>query len=536
MELAEHYSFTDAQLMTHEIVLAHDRFSVQQFGSGTTAQYRTPGSIIGSASLKNSTLLDNAPNSSGQGSLPTGDARQEPMTRPPPMSPTNTGDLGQPEPSAQQNCAADGDMQKRPRACEACRGLKVRCDFPLEAERCRRCSKARRQCIVTVPSRKRQRKTDSKVADLERRINDLTATLESQKSQSQHNGSSNLRHFDSAEDDDSERFSPHDFVATHGHVPLLGVKKRKPSFISDVSSPLQGSFPLNMPLPTPTADVAKTNSEYADVIDRGLITSNEATIIFYHFVQDMAKHLPAVMFPPNTVPGIIRKTMPVLFLTILSVASGQHYPEKQKSLTREVLKTLADRVLCRGEKSLELIQAMQLLSIWHISEDPKDTTTFQIIQLACSMAISMELNGSQSRGGLGFSLVNDQHATAYPGGEHEMEQRRAWLACYLLSGIISLPMRQPNTVRWSSYLDSSLTLLRKGSPGDQFYKVLCKWVDIQRLADRVAELSMIVSNLETNKKVVRSELSTILTKLRSFEHELDEETDCTCSTNTKPPR
>jgi len=68
---------------------------------------------------------------------------------------------------------------KRPRACEACRGLKVRCEpDPNNPDGpCKRCNKANRNCVVTVPSRKRQKKTDSRVAELEKKINALTDAL-----------------------------------------------------------------------------------------------------------------------------------------------------------------------------------------------------------------------------------------------------------------------------------------------------------------------------------------------------------------------
>ena len=46
---------------------------------------------------------------------------------------------------------------------------------------CKRCAKARRQCIVTPPTRKRQKKADSRVAELERKIDALTATLQARE-------------------------------------------------------------------------------------------------------------------------------------------------------------------------------------------------------------------------------------------------------------------------------------------------------------------------------------------------------------------
>ncbi|KMU90402.1 hypothetical protein CIHG_08212 [Coccidioides immitis H538.4] len=74
---------------------------------------------------------------------------------------------------------------KRPRACEACRQLKVRCDPDTNHPdgSCKRCTKANRRCIVTVPTRKRQRKADSRVAELEKKIDALTASLHASRAQ-----------------------------------------------------------------------------------------------------------------------------------------------------------------------------------------------------------------------------------------------------------------------------------------------------------------------------------------------------------------
>jgi hypothetical protein len=81
-----------------------------------------------------------------------------------------------------------GDF-KRPRACDSCRGLKVRCDQERPDQSCRRCAKAGRPCITTPPTRKRQKKADSRVAELERKIDALTATLHAQKA-----GAPDLKH------------------------------------------------------------------------------------------------------------------------------------------------------------------------------------------------------------------------------------------------------------------------------------------------------------------------------------------------------
>ena len=75
----------------------------------------------------------------------------------------------------------DPNDPKRSRACEACRGLKVRCDHDDPSLPCKRCAKAKRNCVITAPSRKRQKKTDSRVAELEKKIDALTASLNAKK-------------------------------------------------------------------------------------------------------------------------------------------------------------------------------------------------------------------------------------------------------------------------------------------------------------------------------------------------------------------
>lgn len=80
--------------------------------------------------------------------------------------------------STNKSSSLKGPDTKRPRACDSCRGLKVKCIIdPASRDPCKRCAKAGRQCIVTPPTRKRQKKADGRVAELERKIDALTATL-----------------------------------------------------------------------------------------------------------------------------------------------------------------------------------------------------------------------------------------------------------------------------------------------------------------------------------------------------------------------
>ncbi|KAL8806700.1 MAG: hypothetical protein Q9200_004934 [Gallowayella weberi] len=70
------------------------------------------------------------------------------------------------------------------RACESCRTRKIRC-IPQDKSKdgkCQRCAKSARDCIFTSPEkRKRRKRTDARVADLENMVQMLAARLEQEQ-------------------------------------------------------------------------------------------------------------------------------------------------------------------------------------------------------------------------------------------------------------------------------------------------------------------------------------------------------------------
>ena len=293
---------------------------------------------------------------------------------------------------------------------------------------CKRCAKADRHCIFTEPSHKRKKKTDNKVAELEKKIDALTASLMAVQG-------SKARLSDNDEDvgDDSPR--PYDPILADGKPSR---KRRRSTFErgQDLSTPNHlgakqlAAASLNHALTTPIPPLENSfqNHEYADVIDRQVLSSATASEIFYYYKDKMAPYLPAVVIPSTATVGDIRREKPILFLAILSVASGHKYSNIQRTLTREITQTYADRVVNKGEKSLELIQAMQISTIWHLAEDQNDTRAFQLIQMAAAMAVATK-----------FSYGNHPQRLSIEKEELQIERRRSWLSCYILSGMSVSP-------------------------------------------------------------------------------------------------
>ena len=399
---------------------------------------------------------------------------------------------GSPHQSGGDGEGLNGDDPKRPRACEACRGLKVRCDQdPAHPEiPCKRCMKAGRPCVITQPSRKRQKKADSRVAELEKKLDALTAALHQQQGggvaqyggqqqqaanvpaadmlqgrasagpsaavQLQQYGSQALMQSPTitnaavvdpnirgqkrrrTEGGERETQSYEQTVLTHPQLSrATSSMTRNDELLAQGFNEIQQSWAPNADLKrllhhqSPEEFVSRINS---------LINQEMAAKIFDRYMTQLLPHLPAVVFPPDTTADQVFKEKPILYVCILSAASfGTLNPETSKQLAREAVGAIADCVVRNGAKSLELIQAMQVLALWYKPPERAEQTNFyQIIHMAAVMALDIGLgkrfNPSKARRGFGGPNANfapGPHKTL-PQDSDTLEARRAWLTCYYL--------------------------------------------------------------------------------------------------------
>ena len=385
-----------------------------------------------------------------------------PDQQPPPMQQATNYQAYQtnseaPPPSAE---AGFNNDTKRPRACEACRGLKVRCEPDPGTGPCKRCRKANRNCVITAPSRKRQKKTDSRVAELERKIDALTASLHATKegnisgSEDDGYGDGDTPQIESSDGRSNQPTSPYTTTSVGA-----GRKRRMSEYQQDGSSgsrPPSGFEAMSQTSPANVANMgprmfAPPKSDAggpdldsvrdldtvvygeADVVGRGMVHAETANGLFRHYTDHMAPQMPIVVFSSDISPETIRKRSPILFLAVLSVASGQDHPDLQATLTKEIMRILADRVFVHGEKSLELVQALQVVTIWYWPEPNGDSKYYQFIHMTAVMAIDLGMHRRQP-----LLILRKEQILGLPKPKSYLsdpcttECRRAWLGCYLL--------------------------------------------------------------------------------------------------------
>ena len=147
--------------------------------------------------------------------------------------------------------------------------------------------------------------------------------------------------------------------------------------------------------------------------------------VFHHYISNFAPKCPMVVFPPGTTVTLLKETKPLLFLSILSVAAAGYCTiDEQKALAADFRSYLAESVIVRGEKSLELVQALQVASLWYRSTDHYTQMNLnQLAHMATTMAIDLGLDKLEALQPVGKSEENLTR----------LEAQRAWLGCFLLS-------------------------------------------------------------------------------------------------------
>ncbi|KAF3483938.1 uncharacterized protein GIQ15_03262 [Arthroderma uncinatum] len=446
---------------------------------------------------------------------------------------------------------------KRPRACEACRQLKVRCDPDPDKPdgSCKRCAKAQRRCIITVPTRKRQKKGDSRVAELEKKIDALTASLQASRAKS-YPTDSNEPGAHNAERTwpGSNRWGSQRRVsggANPSGPPGIAGNKRTfsgdmrsrpgigpPAVLAPLARPMspsgpssfvhawlhekntgrpEGSWPAFEP---ESMSAPRPDHEYADVIDRGVVDQETAAKSFDHYVKNMAPIMPCVVFAPNTKMGDVRRETPVLFLSILSISIGNFSPSLETALLTEMHKIFADRIVIRGEKSLELVQSLVIATMWYMPPEHYEELKFYLlIHMAAIMGTDLGMNRRSKPQSQSSEMIRElMTRKALFIDPQSLDGRRAWIGCYILAVNVAMGLRRPLLTRWNAYMDESVQMLLDSPDAYPSDRALVEWAKLAHIGEEIGfQFSM--DDPLTNVSITEPRIQYAL---KGFEGRLDE--------------
>ena len=145
---------------------------------------------------------------------------------------------------------------------------------------------------------------------------------------------------------------------------------------------------------------------------------------FGHYMGNLMPTCPVVIFPPETTAESVRRTRPLLFLAIASIAPvGAGNPDHHRNFAIEARNFLIELSILEGEKSLQLVQALLVVSFWYRAhKNYARTNQNQLASIALSIAID-----------IGLDRVQESSTPRTMDGKWSLaEAQRTWLGCFLL--------------------------------------------------------------------------------------------------------
>jgi hypothetical protein len=241
-----------------------------------------------------------------------------------------------------------------------------------------------------------------------------------------------------------------------------------------------------------------------DVIDRGIISLEDAEQLVAYYIHELALFFPLVVLPSNTTAAQLRQTKPILFLSVIAATSITVDAGLAAVLNRELIRLYAERFFIEGEKSLELVQALLLMIIFYLPPaSPLKLQLYQYTHIASTMALEIGLANKRR-----ISKKPDRKSSRQePHDELLAEQARAVLGCYHLGSSVAMKTRRPNLLQFNDWMAECLKHLEH-SP-HRTDRHLAIWFELQRITDE-AMSSFGLDDTSTTSPLTESRVQAVL--------------------------
>ncbi|KJZ74079.1 hypothetical protein HIM_06528 [Hirsutella minnesotensis 3608] len=345
--------------------------------------------------------------------------------------------------------------QKGPKACTTCAKAKARCIPRADGgDKCERCFRLSKECFSRPPAppRIKKRPKRSRVAELEKRLNELSSQFEGQ----------------------------------HAAVPSAPSATTRTASVSDAGATPKPARPLKAPergdaltfehlFPSPQSSGPETNDttdwgpEALRPGDSAWPLPGEADMLLLQYHELFAPLCPFVVVPKHLSAAELRAERPFLWKGVMT-ASSIWDGSRQAKMGDEMLADIGRAAIADGNKSLDLLQGLLLLTSWFYF-GLKSSQTTHLLFLARSLCINLNT------------------MTCGFGGEPmygQFDHVRAYAGMYYLNAVIFTTNKRTDVFLNPAQVQSYCKILEtaKEYPSDEF---LIKLVQIQQLAQSIAQ-------------------------------------------------
>jgi hypothetical protein len=355
-----------------------------------------------------------------------------------------------------------------------------------------------------MQKRKQRKRTDTRVAELEREMRAMRALLK-EKSDGGIPEETGTLDLDSeimqedvgTEDHESDlEDTTAPLPAAHAHSELAAagreVLQARQSQQSTAHTSTRGR--LNV-----------VNGRKLDVVDRGIISMEVARRLVSYYRLNLYPQYPQVYIPCSA--DELRDTRPTLFLAVLAAGAESEDVALANALDKEVLQEYANRSVVQSEKSVELVQALLISAVWYLPPNKfGQLKYYEYIHMAATMAADIgittrpsKLNRSRfaAKHGIPTPPMHPSEDFANPDlsmsvrasqeseGTGNIECRRTFLACYAICVGVSVSLRRPAMMRVTSYTRECLDYLENSPHAAPCDHLLVAWTRLWMVGEEI---------------------------------------------------
>ncbi|KAM3419493.1 hypothetical protein BST61_g5418 [Cercospora zeina] len=358
------------------------------------------------------------------------------------------------------------------RSCTTCHKAKARCVRGVGQIVCERCQRLKKECYAKEPIlRRRKSVKTTRAAQLEKLENKIEHLVNALSSQQPNNSR-------------SEYGQPSPPVS-HGPSEKLAPR-------GDISHELISSL------------CCEEHEHEIESITNGAVTNRstivtlrEAEKLLDRYLRLMSPALPFVIIPTSITAQELYRSKPVLLRAITTVALFHDLP-RQQLLVKELVRDMSNRIMLKGEKSTDLLQAIIVFVAWSHPHIFLNRHTTNMLYLAMAMVADMGLNRqTHSNAMLGVALRTQT-----------VEDHRILLGLYYFSSMLSSSFHGIDAMPFTRHMETCLRSLetRRERESDCF---LAQMVRLQQIMHSICTTELSTAPAKVYTKALKADLSRI---------------------------
>lgn len=253
------------------------------------------------------------------------------------------------------------------------------------------------------------------------------------------------------------------FPATSENAPATA----SPSGASDAGFIPSKSLSNGGGLPEPTYTPTTTNSLRSMPLNDFSLqpdlhpalepSAEDAELYLNKFRNDFVKHLPFIIIPPSVTSHQLRQDRPILWIAIMTVSSSNI--AQQHSLSKEMREILARHAFVQGTRNMDFLLAVLVYATWDRGYCFGKPVLLSLLQLAIAILYDLELDKAPLKDptlAIAYDLKGITKPTGIP---RTLEERRAFLGCFLMSSVTCTALRKGSPLRWTAYSAECLRII-----------------------------------------------------------------------------